>query len=258
MRILSLAALALFLSAPAHAEGLHVKYHVNFLGVKVGEGKLNVNLNDNGYSIGGDGAMAAFGKLVSDAKADVSAGGVIDGDTVKPTSFNMKAVDDGKPNTVALAMNKGNVASQSVFPAQDKMDQRIKVEDAHRRGIVDPLSAMVFPAPKGIHPDSCNRTVKIYDGRERYDVVLRYKSKYQQRGSSKNYSGPVLVCSARYKPIAGHRPNRKTIKQLEANKSMEVELAQVPGTTYLILYKASLNTPAGPVSVNSVKMKSFN
>ena len=258
MRFLSLAALALFMSAPAHAEGLHVKYHINYLGVKVGEAKLNVNFADNGYSIGGNGAMAAFGKLVSDAKADVSAGGVVVGEAVKPTSFKMNALDDGKPNTVTLAMNKGTVSSQAVHPAQDKMDQRIKVEDAHRRNIVDPLSALVFPAPKGIHPDSCNRTLKIYDGRERYDVVLRFKSKYQLKGSSKNYSGPVLVCSARYKAIAGHRPNRRTIKQMEANTSMEVELAQVSSTPYLIVYKASLNTPAGPVSVNSVKMKSFN
>lgn len=258
MRFLTAAALVLLVALPAHADGVYVKYHVNFLGIKVGEGKLSVAVNSDGYKIGGDGSMAAFGRLVSDARASVSSSGATTSDVLKPNAFHMNAVDDGKPNKVDLALNKGSVTSQSIFPPQDKMDQRIKVEDAHRKGVIDPLSAIVFPAPKGLSPESCNRTLKIYDGRERYDLVLKYKSTYKQRGSSKNYSGTVLVCSARYKPIAGHRPNRKTIKQLQANKSMEIHLAQINDAPYLLLYKASLNTPAGPASVNAVKMKFSN
>jgi hypothetical protein len=62
------------------------------------------------------------------------------------------------------------------------MNERIKVTDAHKRGVIDPLTAVLLPAPKGLHPDSCKRTIPIYDGRDRYDLVLDYKTKYQKRG----------------------------------------------------------------------------
>jgi len=255
MRLLPLAALAALLSFPAQAEGLYVKYHVNLIGVKVGEGRLSMSFSGDSYSLSGSGNMAAFGRLVSDAQATVSAKGTVSNATVKPSVFNMDAVGEGKPNKVNLAMNKGTVTSRSVHPKQDKLDQRIKLTSAHQKGIVDPMSALVFPAPKGMHPESCNRTLKIYDGRERYDLVMKYKRQYRHKGSRKNYSGPMLVCSAQYKPIAGHRPNRKTIKDLQANRSGEVHLAEIKGQPYLVLYKASLDTPVGHASVTSVRMK---
>ena len=41
------------------------------------------------------------------------------------------------------------------------------------------------------------------------------------------YSGDVLVCAARYNPIAGHRTGRKSTQFMADNKDMEVWLAPV-------------------------------
>lgn len=248
-------ALAMF-AAQADAADLFVKYDVSLTGLKIGDGSLSIDLEKDRYSIGGQGEMAAFGNFVSDGNATIRASGTLSSGGVMPAVFAMNAMEDGKPNTVSLKLQNGAVSDQKIHPAQDRMDERIKVTEAHKRGVIDPLSAILFPAPKGLHKDSCNRTIQIYDGRDRYDVVLRYKSKYRKTGGGKKrYSGGVLACKARYKPIAGHRPNRKTIQQLEANTSMEVHLAEIPGKPYLLLYRASLMTPVGPLNVQNVKYK---
>lgn len=255
MRLKVIAAALCFLAVPAQASSYYVKYDISLTGLKIGEGALSVDLKDTAYNLHGQGKMAAFGNFVSDGWGNVHATGAVSPAGLSPASFSMQAEEDGKPNNVNMAMSRGAVTGLQIHPAQDRMNERIKVTKAHKHGVTDPLSAVLFQAPKGLHRDSCNRTVSIYDGRERYDVVLSYKAKYRIRGGKKRYSGGILACSARYKPIAGHRPNRKTIQQLEANKTMEVHLAEIPGKPYLLLYKASLMTPVGPLNVQNVKFK---
>ncbi|MBO9418534.1 DUF3108 domain-containing protein [Labrenzia sp. R4_2] len=258
MHLKSLAAALCLVAMPVEASSLYVKYDISLTGLKIGEGALSVDLQDQSYKIHGQGKMAAFGNFVSDGSGNVLATGSVSPQGLSPASFSMQAEEDGKPNTVSLSMANGAVTGTKIHPAQDRMNERIKVTDAHKRGVIDPLTAVLLPAPKGLHPDSCKRTVPIYDGRDRYDLVLDYKTKYQKRGGRKGYSGGVLTCSARYKAIAGHRPNRRTIQQLEANTSMEIHLAEVPGKPYLLLYRASLMTPVGPLNIQNVRFKKLN
>jgi len=258
MRLKSLAATLCLLATPAGAGNLYVKYDVSLTGLKVGEAALSVDLNDRSYKLHGQGQMSAFGSFVSDGSGSVHATGSVTPQGLSPAAYSMQAEEDGKPNNVSLALSNGAVTATQSHPAQDRMDERVKVTEAHKRGVIDPLTAVLFPAPKRLHKNSCKRTIAIYDGRDRYDIVMDYKTAYQVRGGGKAYSGKVLACSARYKPISGHRPNRKTIQQLEANTTLEIHLAEVPGKPYLLLYKASMMTPVGPLNIQNVKFKQLN
>lgn len=253
MRLQFLLMLLVLFAGPANARGLFVKYDGSLMGWKIGEGNLSIDLKDESYSISGQGEMAALGSLLSDGKASVHSKGAVTSGNLKATLYNLNAQEGGKPNTVSLKLDQGDVTGREINPPQDRMSERIKVTNDHKRGVIDPLSAILFAAPKGIHRDSCNRTIQIYDGRDRFDVVMSYKSKYRIKGRKKRYSGEVLACSARYKPISGHRPNRRTIRELAKNKTMEIHLAEIPGTTHLLLYRASLMTSAGKAIVQNVK-----
>ena len=41
------------------------------------------------------------------------------------------------------------------------------------------------------------------------------------------YSGRIIVCGARYVPVAGHRSTRKAVQEMADNKRLEVWLAEV-------------------------------
>lgn len=258
MRLIQLAAAVCLLAAPAEASNLYVKYDVSLTGLKIGEAALSVDLNDRSYKLHGQGQMSAFGSFVSDGSGSVHANGSVTPHGLSPAAYTMQAEEDGKPNNVSLALSNGAVTATRIHPAQDRVNERIKVTEAHKRGVIDPLSAVLFPAPQGVSRDSCKRTIAIYDGRDRYDIVMDYKAAYQKKGGGKTYSGKVLACSARYKPISGHRPARKTIQQLAANTSMEIHLAEVPGKPYLLLYRASMMTPVGPLNIQNVKFKKMD
>ena len=86
---------------------------------------------------------------------------------------------------------------------------RVPVTEANRQGIVDPLTALLFSAAaagEGLSQEACRRTLPIFDGHQRYDL-LAFK-RMDKMTAEKGYAGPVVVCSVGYEPIAGHRANR--------------------------------------------------
>jgi hypothetical protein len=123
----------------------------------------------------------------------------------------------------------------------------VPVTDAHRKGVVDPMSAGLMPvAGKGevVAPDACKRKLAVFDGRQRADIDLVYK-RMDQVKADKGYQGPVVVCTVLYNPIAGHRPERPEIKYLIAQRDMEMWLAPIAGTRVLVPFRFSVPTPFG-------------
>ena len=120
------------------------------------------------------------------------------------------------------------------------------LSEAHKRAVVDPVSALVMPAvSRGplLDPENCNRTIPVFDGAARFDVVLSYAG--TRNVEKPGYSGPVLICNARYAPIAGHRANRPGTKFMTDNRDMSVWLAPVESARLLIPLRIAVRTMVG-------------
>ncbi|WP_306143543.1 DUF3108 domain-containing protein [Roseibium sp. MMSF_3412] len=241
--------------SPVQAADLYMKYKLFAVGLPIGSGVMSVDFGNGSYSIDANGGTAAFGKLVSDGKGSVNVRGNVASGTLQPKKFALKVKSDDENGTISMQMRKGAVQKVAVNPPQDRMNQRIKVTSDHLKNVLDPLTAAVFPAPKGLSAESCNRTLELFDGKERYNVHLSYKSKRQAKTSDGRFNGEVLVCRARYEPISGHRPKRKTIQELANNKSMEIWLAPVGDKPYLVPLRASIKAPFGSLVVKAEKYK---
>src|ERR1043165_7782185 len=131
-----------------------------------------------------------------------------------------------------MRVRGGAVRAYVAVPPLEPSPERVPLTEAHRKGVVDPMSAGLMPvAGKGelLTPDSCKRKLAIFDGRTRVDIDLVYK-RMDQVKADKGYQGPVVVCQVLYRPIAGHRPERAAIKYLVEQRDMEMWLAPVGGT----------------------------
>ena len=115
------------------------------------------------------------------------------------------------------------------------------------------MSAAVITVPGNgdlLAHDSCNRTISIFDGRQRYDLVFSYERTEAAKNVS-GYNGPMLVCRVAYRPIAGHRAGRLQVKYMEDNKNIFVWLAPVAGTRVLFPIRVSIVTLVGVVLVEA-------
>ncbi len=108
------------------------------------------------------------------------------------------------------------------------------VLDDHKRGVVDPVSALLMPVQAGrgaARSPPATAPSRFSTGSGRFDVTLSFCG--DAESDLPGYSGAVLVCAARYNPIAGHRTGRKSTQFMADNKDMEVWLAPVEGPRVL-------------------------
>jgi hypothetical protein len=148
---------------------------------------------------------------------------------------------------VRMTLQGGVVKEVVAIPPFEPSPERVPVTDAHRKGVIDPMSAALMPvAGKGdvVVPEACKRKLAIFDGRNRADIDLVFK-RMDQVKADKGYAGPVVVCQVLYTPIAGHRPSRDAIKYLIAQRDMEMWLAPIAGTRILVPFRFSVPTPFG-------------
>ena len=146
-----------------------------------------------------------------------------------------------------MAISAGVVQGSQRRTAAHPSPDRVPVTEAHRKGVTDPMSAAIIPvAGTGdvVTPDACKRKLAIFDGRQRADIDLVFK-RMDQVHADNGYSGPVVVCTVMYVPIAGHRPERAAIKYLIAQRDMEMWLAPIAGTRVLVPFRFSVPTPFG-------------
>jgi hypothetical protein len=124
----------------------------------------------------------------------------------------------------------------------------IPLTEAHRVGVVDPMTALLFHVPGNgnlVVPQACQRKIAVFDGHMRYDLQLAFKRLDTVRANN-GYQGPVVVCSVSFSPVAGYEPGRYAIKYVAAQHDIEIWLAPLAGTRLLVPFRAYVPTPVGP------------
>jgi hypothetical protein len=92
---------------------------------------------------------------------------------------------------------------------------------------------------EGLSKEACRHTLPIFDGHQRYDLKLAFK-RMDTVTAEKGYAGPIVVCSLRYEPIAGHSASNTLVKYLSEGREMEIALAPVAGTRLLAPFRLSV------------------
>ena len=226
---------------------LEARYSVSLAGIPLGSGTWMIDIAGDQYTAVANGRTSGLVKLISNGSGSGGSRGVLQGASVLSTSYVSNSVTDKKADEVRMVLRGGVVKEAIANPPLEPSPDRVPVTEAHRKGVVDPMSAAIMPvAGKGdlLSPEACKRKLAIFDGRQRADIDLVYK-RMDQVKAGKGYEGPVVVCTVLYRPIAGHRPERDAIKYLIAQRDMEMWLAPISGTRVLVPFRFSVPTPFG-------------
>jgi len=123
----------------------------------------------------------------------------------------------------------------------------------------DPLSAVMF-LTSGVAVSAnnpCALTMPVFDGRRRYNVELSKIKDTNIRLDNGLYKGHAVVCSIRYRQLAGFKPN--IIKQNEKFPPIQAWIAVFPsavaGRNYVLPIKVWANTSYGLVAVVASSIK---
>lgn len=224
-----------------------VGYSVYLNGITIGKGGVAATIDGSRYTIEGTSRLSGIAGALLKFSAAGKADGRFYGNRQSPSSFSATTVAGDKQSTVQMAMSGSSVSALEVKP-ESPSQGRVPVTRAHMRRVVDPMSMMIQPvAGSGpLDPGNCNKTLPIFNGRERFDIVLSYKRTAVIEADAGNaMSGKAIVCQARYRPIAGHRSGKKEIEYFRDLTSIELWLVEAEGTGVLVPYRVSVPTPIG-------------
>ena len=144
---------------------------------------------------------------------------------------------DGGRKTEQLRMTFDGGAVTEVQIVPDKMPnpRAIPVTKAQLEGVVDPMSG-AFLSAHSENPNGdlkvCNQTLPVFDGRQRFDLVLTPKRAVNvQRSATSGYTGPAVICRVKFIPIA-RLPARQSRHQAHDGNRRDRGLAD-PGQGHL-------------------------
>ncbi|MBI3434887.1 MAG: DUF3108 domain-containing protein [Proteobacteria bacterium] len=246
-----LAGLALAVSSTgdlAVAQGkLEARYVVTLAGIPLGKGAWIVDIASDQFTAAASGATSGLIKIITSGQGSSASRGLVRRGNLVPQSYASNVQTPRWREEIRMNMDAGRVKDFAVEPQTPPHPDRVPLTEAHRRGAVDPMSAVLVSVPGNeqlLSPDVCAHKLSIFDGRMRYDLVLGYK-RVEQVKAEKGYQGPAVVCAAYFRPIAGHVPHRPTVKYLMARQDMEVWFAPVLGTRVVVPFRVYVPTPLG-------------
>jgi Protein of unknown function (DUF3108) len=247
-RVLLLASLALLAAAPAAAQGkLDARYEVTLAGIPVGKGAWVVEIADDQYSASASGATAGLLKAFASGSGTGGSQGRVVGGALQPLAYSATVNSSKKSETIRMSLASGNIKDFAIEPEPPVDPDRIPVTDAHRRGVVDPMTGSLLRVPGAadpVSPEACRSGGAIFDGRMRYEIKLDYKRMEHVR-AEKGYTGPAVVCAVYFTPVAGYIPDRAAIKWLAAQRHIEAWFAPIAGTRILVPFRMMIPTPLG-------------
>lgn len=250
--MLAMASMAL---APGASAGNDVsvagEYSMSIAGLPFAKGRLSMAIKGDLYAARAKIATWGVAKIIVESKTYAEASGRFRR-SVRPAKYTLDSKTEEYNMNVRMRLSGGAIRNLTAKPPLRKLPDRIPVRARHKANVLDPLSAAIIPyrMKNGkIGKDACKKTVPIFDGWSRFDVKLHFRRFADVR--TEGYKGKAAVCGARWVPVAGHRPNKKTVIYLKQNKDLEAWLIPVPGSNFLIPYRMSIRTKSGKMVIQN-------
>jgi hypothetical protein len=242
----------ILLCAPAMAGSkLEAKYVISAAGIPIGKSEITVQIDNDKYTASATGRASGFFTILISGEGSVRVQGAVSEAGLQPKNFTASIKKDNENSEVKMVIDGGSVVdltAESSIPDKD----RVPLTDAHRHGIVDPLTAVLLPAGQSrtLSGDVCQRSLPIFDGRRRYDLDLSFK-RMDEIKLAKGYQGPVVVCAIKFKPIAGHHNSSLIVKYLSEGRELELWSAPIAGTPILAPVRMTTTNLIGNLAVDA-------
>jgi hypothetical protein len=241
--------------AAAETTTLNAEYIITLAGLTIGRADAEARITRTSYAAAITGSTFGISRFVSNAEAILIGSGSFKGATVVPSTYSLDTKEKGFDTQVRMSMRSGAITEMTAMPRLVEAPDRIPLKAVHTRDIVDPMGAFFvvrnWQGPDG-NKRACDRTVQVFDGWQRFNVKLSYKGRnYISNTTGDSYGGEVIVCSARYIPVAGHRAGRDSVQYLAENKRLEVWLAPVKKTLLMVPYRVVIGTKVGDLVINA-------
>jgi Protein of unknown function (DUF3108) len=224
----------------------------------IGTFNFQSNVTPDGYTVTADAKVKV--PLVYTWATNLNAAGRVAGEKPVPAAYNFtangKAVIGSERNqTIRMGFRDSNVAAITILPPSSSGGPGyVPLTDAHKKDVLDPLTAILAMTRVKGDASPCNRRLAIFDGKQRFDLVLSPGGTARVpeiRPSGQPVMGPV--CKVRYVPVAGFKDNEDS-RRMANQTGMQIAFRPVPSANLVVPYQVILPTQAGTATITLQRM----
>ena len=228
---------------------LAAHFVISMTHVRVGELTWAVSFTDAAYLASANGKAAGVFSVLVKGEGSVTTHGMMANGKLAPTSARSDVTDEDGAYDVRMTFDDGDLKHVENHGAPPPKDL-VRVLPDYLHNVEDPLSAMLIPyGEKAFAPANCDKTLRIFDGRRRYDLALSYKRIDSVKISG--YAGKALVCNVVLHPIAGYKVDSLLVRYLAGKTDLEMWFAPVAGVAVMAPVRALMPTLIGTMDINA-------
>lgn len=219
-------------------------YKITLNGFDLGSFRFQSNVGRNEYSLDTDVQISAL-LGVFKWRGVTHSSGLVKAKSPKPSDFRFNYESSVRSGSVSMGFGQEGVETLKVLPAMMEAPDTVPLTRSHIQGVLDPLTAILAITHTDA-PAPCGRKVAIFDGKQRFDLELRYARQEAVPGVT---GETAVVCRVKYTPIAGYRPTEET-RELAASNGIEISFRIIPTAKLMLPQSVTVPTAAGEARIN--------
>ena len=237
-------------SSVSTASRITAIYDVALGSFNLGQFRLTTTFRGDAYEMRGEGRFSILEGLVYQWQGSTASTGRVTSEGPEPAMYALRYSDGGqKGEQLRMTFSDGAVEKVTIYPSRRQNPRTIPVTREQLEGVLDPMSG-AFLSASSQNPNGdlqvCNQILPVFDGRQRFDLVLSPKRAVTVKRTTKGgYGGPAVICGVKFIPIAGYQPDNPGIRMMSQTDDIEVWLIPVRGTFMYVPYRIVLPTPVG-------------
>lgn len=231
----------------AATQSFRTRYDASLYGLPIARAVFDSRFDGRGFAISGTFASAGLARIFDPTDGTVKANGWLLGNGSRPNLYTLDYRSGGEHKKTTIRFSRGAVKETRNVPAPKKRGKDwVPLKRRHLTDVADPLSALLVPV--ATEREVCNRTIHVYDGEIRADLVL------QPVADGQGFSRATVTCRARFVPVAGYRKGHSSIKYLRDRARILVGFVRVEGRELYSPVEATIATKIGTVHIRARPM----
>jgi hypothetical protein len=217
-------------------------YKVELNEFEIGSFSFNSDVGAKAYTLQSD-VSISFAGLVG-WKGSTTTRGAMAGKAASPTVYQFQFSSPARSGSIAMNFANSNVTGLTVLPDEPQPPDLKPITAEHIKAVTDPLSAVLsLVRVEGNNP--CDRKISIFDGKQRFDLVLSYRKKVAiSEAQPSGQPSEGIVCKVKYVPIAGYRDTEE-LRALARQNNISITFRPIPSAGLMVPHVVNIPTVAG-------------
>ena len=204
-------------------------YRVDVGSFNLGTFTLTTTFRGDGYQMRGEGRFTVLAGLIYEWRGVTASTGRVTSAGPEPAMYAFNYSDSGKKfERLRITFDGRSVSGVSIVPRTRPLPRTIPVTSEQLDGVLDPMSS-AFLTAKSSNPNGdlnvCNHTLPVFDGRQRYDLVVTdlempelggFDLISRLRKDERFKATPIVIISSRVNPEHRRRARDLGVRALVA------------------------------------------